>query len=63
MKNSGEPRYLQSFISKMKKQGIQPIVIDTFAYYYEKVAAGERGFIYDKNIIIHLNKILNNINL
>jgi len=50
LKTSGEPRYLQAFISKMKTEGIQPIVIDTFAYYYEKVAAGEKGFIYDKDI-------------
>ncbi|MBU2522324.1 MAG: UTP--glucose-1-phosphate uridylyltransferase [Proteobacteria bacterium] len=50
MKTSGEPRHLQSFISKMKVEGIQPIVIDTFAYYYEKVAAGEKGFIYDIDI-------------
>ena len=50
MKNPSEPKYLQSFISKMKKEGIQPIVIDTFVYYYEKVVAGEKGFIYDKDI-------------
>ncbi len=50
MKNSGEPKYLQSFISKMEKEGIQPVVIDTFAYYYEKVIAGEKGFIYDKDM-------------
>ena len=48
--NSSEPRYLQSFIAKMKQEGIQPIVIDTFAYYYEKVVAGEKGFIYDIDI-------------
>jgi len=34
----------------MKKEGIKPIVIDTFVYYYEKVFAGEKGFIYDKDI-------------
>jgi len=34
----------------MKKEGIQSIVIDTFAYYYEKVAAGEKGFIFDRDI-------------
>jgi len=34
----------------MKKKGIQPIVIDTFVYYYEKVVAEEKGFIYDKDI-------------
>ena len=50
MKNPSEPKYLQSFISKMKKEGIQSIVIDTFAYYYEKVAAGEKGFIFDRDI-------------
>ena len=50
MKNWGEPKYLQSFISKMEKEGIQPIVIDTFAYYYEKLAAGEKGFIFDRDI-------------
>jgi len=50
LKNSGEPKYLQSFISKMKKEGIQPVVIDTFAYYYEKFVAGERGFIFDRDI-------------
>ena len=50
MKNLGEPKYLQSFISKMKKEDIQPVVIDTFVYYYEKVVAGEKGFIYDRNI-------------
>ena len=50
MKNSGEPKYLQSFISKMKKEGIQPIVIDTFAYYYEKFVAGEKGLIFDSDI-------------
>lgn len=50
MKNPSEPKYLQSFISKMEKEGIQPIVIDTFAYYYEKLAAGEKGFIFDRDI-------------
>ena len=50
LKNSGEPKYLQSFISKMKKEGIQPVVIDTFVYYYEKVIAGEKGFIFDRDI-------------
>lgn len=50
MTNSGEPKYLRSFVSKMKKEGIQPIVIDTFVYYYEKVIAGEKGFIFDRDI-------------
>ncbi|MBC2695187.1 MAG: UTP--glucose-1-phosphate uridylyltransferase [Desulfobacteraceae bacterium] len=34
----------------MKKEGIQPIVIDTFVYYYEKLVAGEKGFIFDRDI-------------
>ena len=34
----------------MKKEGIQPIVIDTFVYYYEKFVAGEKGFIFDSDI-------------
>ncbi len=50
MKNSGEPKYLQFFISKMEKEGIQPVVIDTFVYYYKKVVAGEKGFIFDRDI-------------
>jgi len=50
LKNPSEPKYLQSFTSKMEKEGIQPIVIDTFAYYYEKLAAGEKGFIFDRDI-------------
>jgi UTP--glucose-1-phosphate uridylyltransferase len=34
----------------MKKEGIQPIVIDTFVYYYEKVVAEEKGLIFDSDI-------------
>jgi UTP--glucose-1-phosphate uridylyltransferase len=56
--NSGEPKYLQLFISKMKKEGIQPIAIDTFVYYYEKVVAGEKGLIFDRDIRpIHSDEI------
>ena len=50
MKNSGEPKYLHSFISKMQKEGIHPVVIDTFVYYYKKFVAGEKGFIFDRDI-------------
>jgi UTP--glucose-1-phosphate uridylyltransferase len=50
LKNPSEPKYLQSFISKMEKEGIQPIVIDTFVYYYEKLVAGEKGLIFDRDI-------------
>ena len=41
---------MQSFISKMKKEGAPAVVIDTFVYYYKKVVAGEKGFIYDKDV-------------
>jgi len=50
MKQSNTPKHLQSFIIKMEKEGLQPAVIDTFAYYYKKVVAGETGLVFDKDI-------------
>ncbi len=50
MKQSDMPNHLQSFIIKMKKEGLPPAVIDTFAYYYKKVVAGETGLVFDKDI-------------
>ncbi len=50
MKNSDTPKYLPSFISKMKNERIHPVVIDTFAYYYKKVLSGETGLISNKDI-------------
>ncbi len=50
MKQSDMPNHLQSFIVKMKKEGLPPAVIDTFAYYYKKVVAGETGLVFDKDI-------------
>jgi UTP--glucose-1-phosphate uridylyltransferase len=50
MKQSNTPKHLQSFIVKMEKEGLQPAVIDTFAYYYKKVVAGETGLVFDKDI-------------
>jgi len=50
MKQSGMPNQLQSFIVKMGKEGLPPAVIDTFAYYYKKVVAGETGLVFDKDI-------------
>ncbi len=42
--------HLPAFISKMKTAGLQPVVIDTFAWYYEKVLTGDRGLIFNKDI-------------
>lgn len=50
MRQSDTPRYLPEFISKMRDEGLQPPVRDTFAYYYNQVISGETGFIYDKDI-------------
>jgi len=43
-------KYLSSFISKMEKEGLSPIVIDTFSYYYKKVVEGETGLVFDRDI-------------
>lgn len=42
--------YLSAFISKMKTAGIHPVVIDTFAYYYKKILAGETGLVSGEEI-------------
>ena len=34
----------------MKTAGLQPVVIDTFAWYYEKVLSGDKGMIFNKDI-------------
>jgi len=43
-------RHLSSFISKMENEGLSPIVIDTFSYYYKKVVEGETGLVFDRDI-------------
>ena len=43
--------HLPAFISKMKSAGLQPVVIDTFAWYYEKVLTGDKGLIFNKDIL------------
>jgi len=43
-------KHLYSFISKMEKEGLSPIVIDTFSYYYKKVVEGETGLVFDRDI-------------
>jgi UTP--glucose-1-phosphate uridylyltransferase len=42
--------HLPAFVEKMQKEGLQPLVIETFAYYYHKVLTGETGLIYDREI-------------
>ena len=41
---------IDAFISKMKQEGLQPLVIDTFTYYYNQVLKGETGLVYDSQI-------------
>lgn len=42
--------YLPEFVDKMKKEGLPPIVIETFSYYYHKVVTGETGRISGRDI-------------
>jgi UTP--glucose-1-phosphate uridylyltransferase len=42
--------HLPAFIEKMQHEGLQPLVIETFAYYYNKVLTGETGQVYDREI-------------
>ena len=42
--------YLPAFISKMESEGLPPLVIDTYAYYYQMVVKGESGLVYDSDI-------------
>ena len=45
-----ESGHLPAFISKMKTAGLQPVVIDTFSWYYGKVLTGDKGLIFNKDI-------------
>jgi UTP--glucose-1-phosphate uridylyltransferase len=42
--------HLPAFIAKMQNAGLQPLVIDTFDYYYNQVMTGETGLVYDQEI-------------
>jgi len=42
--------HLSAFVAKMKNDDLQPLVIDTFAYYYNQVLSGETGLLYDREI-------------
>ena len=42
--------HLSAFKEKMQKEALQPLVIETFAYYYNKLLTGETGLVYDREI-------------
>ena len=42
--------HLPAFISKMQTAGLQPLVIDTFSHYYNKLVSGESGLVYNRDI-------------
>ncbi len=50
MGNRETLEHLPEFVSKMEAEGLKPVVIDTFSYYYEKVVTGETGLIPDRDI-------------
>ena len=50
MPNSEVVGNLPAFTEKMQNEGLQPLVIDTFAYYYNQVLNGETGLVYDRQI-------------
>ena len=41
---------LSLFISKMKREGLSSVVVDTFVHYYKMVNSGETGLLSDKEI-------------
>jgi len=42
--------YLPDFVSKMRKENLDDIVIETFSHYYTQALKGEKGLIYDSDI-------------
>jgi UTP--glucose-1-phosphate uridylyltransferase len=42
--------HLPAFVEKMQNEGLQHLVIDTFAYYYNQVVTGETGLVFDREI-------------
>ncbi|MGW8302587.1 MAG: hypothetical protein ACWGNO_10975, partial [Desulfobacterales bacterium] len=50
MTNPEVEDHLPAFKDKMQQEGLQPLVIETFAYYYSKLLTGESGLIYDRQI-------------
>jgi UTP--glucose-1-phosphate uridylyltransferase len=47
---SEAPGHLPAFVAKMESEGLPPLVIDTFGYYYHKVVRGETGMVCDRDI-------------
>ncbi|MGD9133685.1 MAG: UTP--glucose-1-phosphate uridylyltransferase [Desulfobacterales bacterium] len=50
MPKSEAEGYLPAFVEKMQQEGLQPLVIETFSYYYNKLLTGESGLVYDREI-------------
>lgn len=50
MESNADLKHLPAFISKMELEGLKPVVIDTFSFYYKKVVTGETGLIPDRDI-------------
>jgi len=50
LSQADRPGFLPAFVSKMENAGIHPVVVDTFAYYYAKILAGETGLISRRDI-------------
>ncbi len=42
--------HLSAFVEKMEKEGLHPVVIDTFKFYYNKIVTKETGLISGKEI-------------
>jgi hypothetical protein len=42
--------HLPAFTKKMQKEGLPPLVIDTFAFYFQQVLSGETGLVYNREI-------------
>jgi UTP--glucose-1-phosphate uridylyltransferase len=50
MKDIAKKDYLPDFVSKMKKENLADIVIETFCHYHKQALNGETGLIYDSDI-------------
>ena len=58
MSDESKKDFLPDFASKMKKENLDDIVIETFGYYYNQALNGETGMIYDRDIEpLDLNEI------
>jgi UTP--glucose-1-phosphate uridylyltransferase len=50
MPNLETEGHLPAFVARMQDEGLQPLVIDTFKFYYNQVLSGETGLVYDREI-------------